>query len=183
MTAPNGAWGGDIPSIWPAEGGLYPAVRLDLYARQVVGWAMRDHVNTPLVRDTLELALGRRQPDVGLSHQSDRGAQYACHASRELLTAQGIAGSMSGKGDGLDKAGAERFFGSLKRERMSQRYYRTRQEARDDMIDYLEMCYNSWRKHSYLGDVSPNAYEKWARAASFCVRFSLTTTMVDVAAL
>ena len=72
---------------------------------------------------------------------------------------------MSGKGECLDNAVAERFFGSLKRERTSQRYYMTRQEARDDVVDYIEMFYNSWRKHSYLGYVSPNAYEKIAQAA------------------
>jgi transposase InsO family protein len=72
---------------------------------------------------------------------------------------------MSGKGDCLDNAGAERFFGSLKRERTSKRYDRARQEARDEVIDYIEMFYNSWRKHSYLGYVRPNAYEKIARAA------------------
>jgi transposase InsO family protein len=72
---------------------------------------------------------------------------------------------MSGKGDCLDNAVAERFFGSLKRERTSKRYYLTRQEARDDIIDYIEMFYNGWRKHSYLGYVSPNAYEKIAKAA------------------
>jgi putative transposase len=72
---------------------------------------------------------------------------------------------MSGKGDGLDKAVAERFFGSLKRERTSKRYDLTRQEARDDIIDYIEMFYNSWRKHAYFGYVSPNEYERCARAA------------------
>ena len=88
---------------------------------------MRDQVETPLVRDALEMALGRRQPDVGLIHHSDRGSQYACHADRGLLAEHGIACSMSGKGDCLDHAVAERFFGSLKRERTSKRYYRTRQ--------------------------------------------------------
>jgi putative transposase len=165
VTAPNIAWCGDITYIWTEEGWLYTAVLLDLYSRKVVGWAMSDHVDTPLVRDALEMALGRRQPDVGLIHHSDRGSQYACHAYRELLTEHGIACSMSGKGDCLDNAVAERFFGSLKRERTSKRSYRTRQEARDDIIDYIEMFYNSGRKHSYLGYVSPNAYEKCARAA------------------
>ena len=138
---------------------------LDLYARKVVGWAMRDHIDTRLVTDALEMAIGRRQPGAGLMHQSDRGSQYASHAYRGILADQGIACSMSGKGDCLDHAVAERFFGSLKRERTSKRYYLSRQEARDDIIDYIEMFYNSWRKHSYLGYVSPNAYEKIVRAA------------------
>jgi len=163
--APNGAWCGDITSIWTEEGWLYTAVLLDLYSRKVVGWAMSDHVDTQLVRDALEMALGRRQPGAGLIHPSDRGAQYARHAYRSMLAEHGMACSMSGKGEGLDNAVAERFFGSLKRERTSQRYYVTRQEGRDDVVDDIEMFYNSWRKHSSLGYVSPNAYEKIAQAA------------------
>jgi transposase InsO family protein len=126
---------------------------------------MSDHVDTPLVRDALEMALGRRQPGAGLLQHSDRGAQYASHAYRSMLAAHGIAGSMRGKGECVDKAVAARFFGSLKRERTSQRSSVTRQEARDDLIDYIEMFYHSWRKHASLGYVSPNEYEKIAQAA------------------
>jgi transposase InsO family protein len=111
------------------------------------------------------MALGRRQPRAGLIHHSDRGSQYASQAYRGLLAAHGIECSMSGKGDSLDNAVAARFFGRLKCERTAKRSYRTRQEARDDIIDYIEMFYNSWRKHSYLGYVSPNAYEKIVQAA------------------
>jgi putative transposase len=165
VEAPNVAWCGDITYIWTEEGWLYTSVLLDLYSRKVVGWAMSDHVDTQLVREALEMALGRRRPGAGLIHHSDRGSQYASHAYRSMLAQHGIACSMSGKGECLDNAVAERFFGSLKRERTSQRYYVTRQEARDDIIDYIEMFYNSWRKHSYLGYISPNAYEKIAQAA------------------
>jgi putative transposase len=165
VTAPKVAWCGDVTYIWTAEGWLYTAVLLDLYSRKVVGWSMSDHVDTPLVTRALEMARGRRQPEAGLLHQSARGSPYACHAYRGLLAEHGIACSMSGKGECLDNAGAERCFGSLKRERTSKRYYRTRQEARADIIDSIEMFYNRWRKHSYLGDVSPNAYEKIAQAA------------------
>lgn len=94
---------------------------LDRYARKVVGGALRAHVETPWVSDALEMARGRRQPERGLIHQSDRGAQYACPASRDLLTEHGMACSRRGKGDGLDKAGAERFCGRVKRERPSKR--------------------------------------------------------------
>lgn len=165
VAAPNVAWCGDITYLGTEEGWLYVSVLLDLYARKVVGWAMSDHVDTQLVTDALEMALGRRRPPPGLVHHSDRGSQYASHAYRELLADHGIACSMSGKGDCLDNAVAERFFGSLKRERTSKCSYRTRQEARDDGIDYIEMFYNSWRKHSYLGYVSPNEYEKIVQAA------------------
>jgi transposase InsO family protein len=165
VTAPNVAWCGDVTYIWTEEGWLYTAVLLDLYSRKVVGWAMSDSMDKQLVIDALEMALGRRQPAVGLIHHSDRGSQYASHAYRGLLAGHGIACSMSGKGDCLDNAVAERFFGSLKRERTSKQYYRTRQEARADVIDSIEMFYNRWRKHSYLGYVSPNAYEKIAWVA------------------
>ena len=110
-------------------------------------------------------------------HHSDRGSQYACHAYRELLAEHGIECSMSGKGDCFDNAVVERFLGSVKRERTSKRYYLTRQEARDDVIDSIGMFSNSWRTHSYLGYISPNAYGKIARVTSFCVRFYLTTTV------
>jgi putative transposase len=165
VTAPNVAWCGDITYVWTEEGWLYVSVLLDLYSRKVVGWAMSDHIDTQLVTKALAMALGRRQPPAGLIHHSDRGAQYACHAYRRLLADHGVQCSMSGKGECLDNAVAERFLGSLKRERTSHRYYTTRQEARNDVIDYIEMFYNSWRKHSYLGYVSPNEYETFGQVA------------------
>jgi len=165
VLAPHGAWWGDSTDIWPAEGGLSPSGLLDLYARKVVGWAMREHVETQWVSDAWEMALGRRRPEAGLLHQSARGAQYACHAYRGLLAAHGMACRMRGKGECLDNAVAERFCGSLQRERTSKRYSRTRQEARDGVIDYIERFDNSGRKHAYLGYVSPNEYEKIARVA------------------
>ena len=156
---PNQAWAGDITYIWTAEGWLYLSVLLDLYSRRVVGWAMSSHIDTALVQGALEMALGRRRPAPGLIHHSDRGSQYASHAYRDLLAQHEMVCSMSGKGECLDNAVAERFFGSLKREWTSHRDYETRQEARDDIIAYIEMFYNSNRKHSYLGYLSPNEYE------------------------
>ena len=100
-----------------------------------------------------------------MESRSDREPHYASHAYRGLLSAHGIVCSMSRKGDCLDNAVAERFFGSLKRAWTTHRLYATRQEARDDVLDYIERFYNSRRKHSYLGYVSPNAYEKIARVA------------------
>ena len=106
-----------------------------------------------------------RHPAAGLLHHSDRGSQYASYAYQDLLVTHGIVRSMSGKGECLDNAVAERFFGSLQREWTAHRYYATRQEARDDIIAYIEMFYNSRWQHSYFGYVSPNAYEKLARVA------------------
>jgi putative transposase len=162
---PNVAWCGDITSLWTNDGWWYLSVLLDVYARKVVGWAMSDHIATPLVTNALKRAVGRRNPTPGLMHHSDRGAQYAAQAYRRLLSDDGIECSMSRKGDCLDKAVAERFFGSVKREWTANRRYATRQDARDDVIDDIERFYNSRRQHSYLGYVSPNEYEKIAQAA------------------
>jgi putative transposase len=158
-------WAGDITYLWTAEGWLYLAAVLDLHSRKVVGWAMRSRVDAALVQEALRMALGRRGPAPGLIHHSDRGSQYACGAYQELLAAHGIRCSMSRKGDCLDNAVVERFFGSLKRERTALCHYATRQEARDDVIDYIEMFYNSTRLHSSLGYVSPNDFERVANVA------------------
>ncbi len=165
VAQPDQAWVGDITYVWTVEGWLYVSTLLDLYSRKVVGWAMSSRIDTALVVDALQMARGRRRPSAGLLHHSDRGSQYASHAYRDLLKEHNMVCSMSGKGDCLDNAVAERFFGSLKREWTSHRYYATRQEARDDIIEYIEMFYNSKRKHSYLGYVSPNEYEEFDMAA------------------
>jgi putative transposase len=151
--------------VWTAEGWWYVSTLLDVYARKVVGWAMSSRIDTMLVEATLRMALGRRQPAAGLLHHADRGSQYASHSYQDMLATPGIVCSMSRKGECLDNAVAERFFGSLKREGTAHRYYATRQEARDAIIAYSEMFYNSRRKHSYLGYVSPNEYETCARVA------------------
>jgi putative transposase len=165
VETPNHVWVGDITYVWTAEGWLYVAVLLDLYSRKVVGWAMSAHIDSALVQEALRRALGRRNPTTGLLHHSDRGSQYAGHDYQRLLATYGIRCSMSRKGECLDNAVAERFFGSLKRERTALRHYVTRQEARTDVVDYIEMFYNSKRLHSYLGYVSPNAYELLAKVA------------------
>ena len=165
VAKPDQAWSGDITYIWTAEGWLYGSVLLDLYSRKVVGWAMSSHIDTALVQQGLRMALGRRRPAAGLVHHSDRGSQYASHAYRHLLEDRGIICSMSSQGDCLDNAVTERFFGRLKREWTSHGDYTTRQAAKDDIIAYIEMFYNSRRRHSYLGYVSPNDYEKSALVA------------------
>jgi putative transposase len=165
VAQPDQVWAGDITYLWTAEGWLYLAVLLDLYSRKVVGWAMSQHVDAALVQEALRMALGRRQPAAGLLHHSDRGSQYACQAYQGLLAHAGVRCSMSRKGDCLDNAVAERFFGSLKQEWTAHSQYATRQEARADVIDYIEMFYNSTRQHSYLGYISPNEYERLRQAA------------------
>jgi putative transposase len=129
---------------------------LDVYSRKVVGWAMSRRSDTTLVQDAWRMALGRRHPSAGLMHHSDRGSQYASHAYQDILADHGIVCSMSGQGECLDNAVAERFFGSLTREWTAHHYYATRREASNDIVAYIEMFYNSRRKHSYLGYASPN---------------------------
>jgi putative transposase len=165
VAKPEQVWVGDISYVWTAEGWWYVSPRLDLSSRKVVGGAMSSRCDTPVGQDTLQMALGRRHPAAGLLHHADRGSPDASDAYQDLLVAHGIVCSMSGKGACLDNAVAERFFGSLQREWTAHRSYATRQEARDDSIAYIAMFYNSRRQHSYLGYVSPNAYEKLARVA------------------
>ena len=165
VTAPDQVWAGDSTDIWTAEGWLSLSVLVDLYSRNVGGWAMNHHRDTTLVQDALHMALGRRAPCAGLMHHSDRGSQYASHAYQVTLANHGIVWSMSEQGECLDNAVAERCFGSLTREWTSHGYYATRQEARDDIIEYIEMFYTSRRKHSSLGYVRPKTYEQFALVA------------------
>ena len=146
--------------IWTAEGWLYLAVVLDLFSRQVVGWSMSDRMKKKLVMDALRMAVWRRRPESGLIFHSDRGSQYCSHDVQNMLKVHGMISSMSRKGDCWDNSVAESFFGSLKTERIFGSTYSTREEARRDIVDYIEMFYNSKRRHSYLGYLSPMEFEK-----------------------
>lgn len=148
------------PYLWTIEGWLYIASVLDLFSRRIVGWAMAHHMEESLVSSALDMALGRRQPEAGLLHHSDRGVQYASHDYQTRLNAAGITVSMSRKGNCWDNAVMERFWGSLKSERTDGRVYVTRDEAKTDVIDYIEMFYNSVRLHSTLDYTTPVQFEK-----------------------
>jgi len=150
----------DITYVWTKEGWLYLAVVIDLCSRKVVGWSMDSRMKAKLVCDALQMALWQRRPESGLIHHSDRGSQYASHKFRKLLTDNEMVGSMSRKGNCWDNAVAESFFASLKKERVQLTDYQTRQEARQDILDYISMFYNSYRLHSTLGYLCPNDYEK-----------------------
>jgi transposase InsO family protein len=157
--APDQAYVSDITYIWTREGWLYLTVFIDLFSRRVVGWSMDSRMKARLVTDALRMALWQRRPESGLIVHSDRGSQYASKAYRRLLEGNGFVGSMSRKGDCWDNAVAESFFASLKKERVQWRYYQTRAEAQQDILDYIVMFYNSRRLHSTLGFASPNDYE------------------------
>ena len=157
---PNEVYVSDITYVGTQEGWLYLAVVMDLYSRKVVGWSMSSRMKAKLVCDALRMAIWQRRPKAGLIHHSDRGSQYASKAFRKLLKVHQFKGSMSRKGDCWDNAVVESFFGSLKQERVQWRYYQSRYEAQQDILNYISMFYNNYRLHSYLGYKSPNQYEK-----------------------
>lgn len=157
---PNRRWASDITYIPTRQGWLYLAVIMDLYSRRIVGWSMDQWMSRHLVIDALKMALGRRDSDNQLIHHSDRGAQYTSDDFRDELDRHGIQCSMSAKGNCYDNAVVESFFGLLKRERVNRVRYRTREEARADIFEYIECFYNRKRRHGYLGNISPAEYEQ-----------------------
>jgi putative transposase len=162
---PNRKWVADFTYIWTREGWLFVAAVLDLYSRRVVGWSMKAHMRSDLVTDALIMALWRRRPGVELLHHSDQGSQYTSEQFQALLNAHGIECSMSRRGDCWDNAAIESFFSRMKAERINRRSYRTRDEARADVFDYIERFYNPKRRHSTLGYMSPIDYEKQLKSA------------------
>ena len=157
---PNQAWVADITYIRTQTGWLYLAVVLDLYSRKIVGWAMAPAMETALVCKALHMAIAQRRPDAGMVVHSDQGCQYASSAYQKLLLVHGLVGSMSRKGNCWDNAVMERFFLSLKTERVWLRDYANHSEATRDIADYIVAFYNSVRLHSTLGNLPPNAYER-----------------------
>ena len=162
---PNTKWVADITYVWTMEGWLYLAVVLDLYSRQIVGWAMSDRLKSDFVIEALRQAIGRRNPDPGCIFHSDRGVQYACDDFRVELKTSGFIQSMSRKGNCYDNAVAESFFHTLKTEHVYDYKYETRAEARQSIFVWIEMVYNRRRKHSALGNRPPATFELMALAA------------------
>jgi len=159
VESPNRVWAGDITYVWTTEGWLYLAVILDLYSRLVVGWAMGHRLTVELAEQALTMALANRNPRAGLLHHSDRGSQYAATRYQLVLTTHGITTSMSRRGNCWDNACVESFFGTLKRELVYHRHYATREDAKRDIFEYIEVFYNRKRRHSTLGYDSPAEYE------------------------
>ncbi len=163
VNAPDQVYVSDITYLWTQEGWLYLAVVLDLFSRQVVGWSMDQRMERTLVMDALRMAAWQRKRVQGLLFHSDRGSQYCSADFQAMLVTYGMISSMSRKGNCWDNSVAESFFGSLKTERVFFSNYKTRDDARRDVIDYIEMFYNSRRRHSYLGYVSPREFEEIQR--------------------
>lgn len=157
---PNRAWVTDITMIRTYEGWLYLAVVVDLYSRQVVGWSMQSRIHADLVLKALLMAVWRRKPKPGLIVHSDQGSQYTGHEWQKFIKDHELICSMSRRGNCHDNAVAESFFQLLKRERIKRKIYPTRDEARGDVFDYIELFYNTRRRHGYNNGLSPVEYEQ-----------------------
>ena len=160
VNEPNKVWVSDITYVWTAEGWLYVAVVLDLFSMRVVGLSMGDRLETELVTRALKQALYRRLINGELMHHSDRGCQYTSKEFRDLTLSHGIRLSMSAKGHCYDNAVAESFFHTMKTEHIYLTHYRTREEAKTSIFEYIEVFYNRLRLHSTLGYMSPLEFEK-----------------------
>jgi putative transposase len=159
---PNQKWVADFTYIWTAQGWLYLAAVIDLFSRRVVGWSMKADMTAQLVTDALMMAIWRRGKPDALLHHSDQGSQYTSEQFQRLMTDHGVTCSMSRSGNCWDNAAMESFFSSLKTERVARKTYRTRDQARADVFDYIERFYNPTRRHSTLGYLSPMDFEKKA---------------------
>jgi putative transposase len=165
--APNRVWVGDVTYIPTGNGWLYLAVLLDLFSRRVVGWATSAVNDRALALATLDRALEYRRPPPGLLHHTDRGSPYASDAYRSALAQRGIIASMSRTGDCYDNAVAESFFATLKAEHIDHEDFPSREVARASIADYIEGFYNTVRRHSSIGYVSPIEFELRSHTTAF----------------
>jgi len=156
---PDCAWVTDTTFVSTRQGWLYLATVVDLYSRMVVGWAMSSSNNSQLVCDALGMAIHHRAPKSGLLHHSDQGITYTSVQYRDLLKQHGITASMSRVGNCHDNAVAESFFANLKNELTYHRDFKTRQEARTAIFEYIELFYNRKRPHQTLNFKTPVEYE------------------------
>ena len=152
---PNTVWLADITYIDTDEGWLYLAGIKDMATREIVGWAMEDHMRADLCCEALKMALGRRGPVPGLIHHSDRGSQYAGGKYRKLIGKAHLTQSMSRKGECLDNAPMESFFASLKKELVHRQRFKTRAQAKVAIFEYTEFFYKRQRRHSGIGYQTP----------------------------
>jgi putative transposase len=157
--AANRKWAGDISYIWTAQGWLYLAVILDLHSRRVVGWAVSDRMKKDLAIQALDMAVRLRNPPAGCIFHSDRGSQYCAYDYQKRLQKYKLTPSMSGKGNCYDNASVETFFKTIKAELIWRQNWPTRRQAETAIFQYINGFYNPRRRHSYLGGISPLAFE------------------------
>ena len=156
---PNEKWVSDISYIWTREGWLYLAVVIDLFSRKLIGWAVRDRLKRDLAVRALKMAIVRRRPPKGCIHHSDRGSQYCANEYQKVLKAHGLRASMSGKGNCYDNAACESFFKTIKAELIWRDHCLTREQTTQMIARYIDQFYNSRRRHSAIGYVSPIQFE------------------------
>ena len=159
-TEPDRLWVADITQHPTWSGWLYIAVVLDVFSRKVVGWAMADHIRAELVVEALDMAVWNRRPAPGLVHHSDHGSQYTSLVFGRRCREAGIVPSMGSVGDAYDNAVAESFFETLQRELLDRRSWPTRRMLQTAVFDYIEGWYNRRRRHSALGQLSPDEFER-----------------------
>jgi len=160
-SSPNESWVSDITYIRTHEGWLYLATVIDLFSRKVIGWATSHRMTTPLVLDALKVAIYRtKKLDSKVILHSDQGSQYSSYEYKTFLKLHNIVPSMSRRGNCYDNAVAESFFKTLKKELVRKQVFFTREVASSKIFEYIEMFYNPKRRHSYLGYISPNEFEK-----------------------
>jgi putative transposase len=157
---PNEVWVTDITYIRTMEGWLYLAVVLDLFSRQVVGWSMQPRIDRELAIGALLMAVWRRKPEGTVIVHSDQDSQFTSHDWQSFLKAHNLRSSMSRRGNCHDNAVAESFFQLLKRERIRRKTYNTRDDARQDVFNYIELFYNQRRRHGHSNGLSPVNFEK-----------------------
>jgi putative transposase len=158
VSEPNKAWVSDITYVPTDEGWLYLAGHKDIFTNEIVGYAMGERLTRNLVSQSLFRAVMAKRPSKGLLHHSDRGSQYCSYEYRGFLRQLGLEASMSGKGNCFDNAPMESFWGTLKQELVYHRHYRTRQQAVQDITEYIEIFYNRLRLQPKLGFLSPATY-------------------------
>jgi putative transposase len=162
----NQVWLSDITYIWTEEGWLYLAAVLDVFNREVVGWATSERLKHELVKQAIKNAAYKKEPGAGLIFHSDRGVQYASDGVKNLIDDYKFVQSMSGKGNCYDNAMMESFFHSLKTEHVYFEKYRTREHAKSSLFEYIELFYNRERRHSGLGNLSPVDFEQRFKLAA-----------------
>lgn len=160
VAEPNRVWVTDLTYLWTREGCLYLVAVLDLYSRRIVGWALGHKPTSQLTKQALIQAMWRRRPDPGLVIHTDRGCQFAGHEYQNFVKSQGFMPSMARFGNCYDNAVMESFFHTLKMEHIYWEHYQTREAAKQSVFEYIELFYNCWRRHSTLGYLSPNEFEK-----------------------
>ena len=157
---PDTRWTTDITYIWTSQGWLYLAVILDLFSRRIVGWAMDQTIERRLVLTALNMAIAGRRPGQNMLCHSDRGSQYASDDYQKRLNEVGIVCSMSRRGNCWDNAPTESFFASLKKEMVYRTHFTSREQARSAVFNWIEVWYNRKRRHSKLGYICPEAFER-----------------------